>query len=204
MPRHKSTLGKLIGENDTDNSSRDEGRTGMVAARPEKGTRPAVAPEQLREERLKEAGKKDDPRIGPTLPLKRDAGQMEVGWARRWEDGLRDLLEKDPQLFRALEALVEGRPEGVSEQHFRDLRESIYLLPDGSPHPDVKAIMMAAYRQTPEGPAVVDPLDVRSPEDAATVQHFDDQREERRRRGADRLRRLLFDQDTDEGKGRSR
>jgi hypothetical protein len=185
MPRRKPTPAKRIGD-DTDASSREQ--AGMLAARPGKGTRRAADAARL------------DPRIGPALPLKKDAGQMEVGWARRWEDGLRDLLENDPHLFRALEALVLGRPEEVSEQQFRELKESIYVLPDGSPHPDVKSIMTAACRQTPEGPAVVDPMDVRTPGEAAAVQHFDDQREKRRRRGVDRLRRRLSDED----KSRSR
>jgi hypothetical protein len=149
-------------------------------------------PEQPREERLKEKEGEHDPRIGPTLPLKKGSGQLEMGWARRWEESLRDLLEKTPELFLALKALVEGRAEEVSEQQLSELKDSIYLLPGGSPHPEVKVVMTAACQQTPEGPAIVDSLDVRTPEVATSVQRFDDQREERRRRGIDRLRRALF------------
>jgi hypothetical protein len=183
-------------------SSRTGRRIGVPGAG--KGTRPAVAQEQIREERLEEKKDKPDPRIGPTLPLKKSVGQMEVGWARRWEEDLRSLLEKHPEHFRALLALVEGRGEEVSKTLRRDLRKWEYLLRDGSPHPDVQAIMTAAIRQTPDGPAIVDPVAINTPEDAASVQRFDEHREQRRRQGAERLLGRLLREDRDESEGRSR
>ena len=53
--------------------------------------------------------------------------------------------------------------------------------------------MTAAVRETPDGLCLVDPLDVRSAEDAAAVRQFDEELAARHRKGWDNLRRLLRD-----------
>jgi hypothetical protein len=181
-------------------------RTGMRTEVPGagKGTRAAVALEQFREERLRKKEDKPDPRIGPALPLKKGGGQMEIGWVRAWEDDLRSLLEKHPDHFRALHALVEGRGEEVTKTLRHDLRKWEYLLRDGSLHPDVQAVMTAAYRETPDGPCLVDPLAVTTPENAGSVQRFDEQREERRRQGVELLLQRVLKEGRGQSEGQSR
>ena len=201
MPDRKPGLAEVT-ERIADVSSHNGRWIEMPEAR--QGTRLVAAAYPLKEERLEEKEDKPDPRIGPTLPLKKGVGHMEAGWARAWEKHLRDLLEEYPEHFRALQALVEGCGGGVSKQQLRELREWGYLARDRSPLPDVQAIMMAAFRKTPDGPCLVDPIDVKTPEAAATVQRFDEQGDEGRRRGMDRLLRRLRDQDPEQGNDRSR
>jgi hypothetical protein len=121
------------------------------------------------------------------LPLKNGAGQMEAGWVRNWEKSMRSLLEQNPEHFRALYAVVEGRSEEVDKALIRDLKRWAYIRRDGSPHPDVRAVMVAAVRETPDGLSLVDPVDVRTPEQAAAVKRFDEHREARQRQGQERL-----------------
>jgi hypothetical protein len=95
--------------------------------------------------------------------------------------------------------LVERRPEEVTEQQSRDLRKWGFLARDRSPLPGARAIIEAAYRETPEGPVIVDPIDVSNPEHAATLQRAEDQLERIRKGGLDRLIRRLKDDDREQG-----
>ncbi len=61
------------------------------------------------------------------MPLKRSGEKMEIRWAQFWADEMRKLLEEHPDHFQALHRLAEGNKEGVSEGHFRELREWGYL-----------------------------------------------------------------------------
>ncbi len=152
---------------------------------------------RLLEERLKKKDDKSRTRAGPRLPLKNDSGSMELGWVRNWEEHVRELLERNRELYLALQALVEGHPEQVTEQQLRDLREEGYLARDLKPLPGVQAIIQAAARETPDGPCVVDPLDVRTEDTAKAVQKFDQQSEVRRERRMARIARRLLDEDED-------
>ncbi len=128
------------------------------------------------------------------MPLK-SGGEMELGWARSWEEDLRLLLERHPEHYRTLQALVDGRREEASDQHIRDLQKGPFLDEAGMPRPDVQAIMKAAHRDTPDGPTLVDPLAVRTPEAAELVQEHDDKYEKRKMTAARHLVRKLLDQD---------
>jgi hypothetical protein len=142
-------------------------------------------------EGLKLLKKKRHGPIWPETRLKKDAGSMEFEWTREDEKHLRRLLEKEPEHFRALHALVEGRDEEVTKQQRRDLRGWGYLSRDLAPLPGVKAVMSAAVRQTPDGLCLVDPIDIRSDDDAKAVQRLDAQREEQYEQGLERLSRRL-------------
>ena len=148
-----------------------------------------------------------EPKRLPDLPLKKSGEPMDVWDARQWEEHLRELSEKHPKHFQALRSLVEGRGEEVKEGQLRDLRKWGYLARDRSPLSGVKAIMEAAYRETPDGPALVDPIDLRTPEDAATLQQAEEQMDEMRQRGIDRIARIMrrrFNKDQGDDKGRPR
>ena len=79
------------------------------------------------------------------------------------------LLERYPEHHRILQALVEGHREGANEQHIRDLQGGLFLDQDGMPRPDVQAVKKAAHRYTLDGPALVDPLAVRTTKAAKLV-----------------------------------
>jgi hypothetical protein len=137
------------------------------------------------------------------LPLKNGAGQMDVSWARIFQESLRHLLERHPEHFHALRALSEGRNEEVSKEHLRDLKRWDFVLKDGSPNPTFKAVMSAAYRETPDGSAIVDPVEVKTPENAAALQQFDTRAEKQYAKSLKRLLRRFLEDDMGEGKGRS-
>lgn len=159
--------------------------------------------EQLTEEHLTEKEKKQP---APSLPLKNGAGEMDMNSARSWEEHVRDLMQRYPEHFRALIAVLDGHADELSKEHRRDLIRWSYLLRDGSPHPDIQAIMTAAYRQTPDGPCLVDPLDPKTPEDVTAMLRYDEHLEMLRQQGPERVLRDLraFKKDRDEGKGRPR
>ena len=125
---------------------------------------------------------------------------MEFGWVRNWEEDLREFLEEKPGHFRALHALVEGRSEEVTERQRRDLRRWGYLSRDLSPLPGVKAVMDAAVRQTPDGLCLVDPVNVKTPEEAEAVQRLDEQSDEQYKRNLKRLAQYFREREND-GKG---
>jgi hypothetical protein len=155
------------------------------------------------EERLGEKEDHPGPIVERDLPLKNGAGQMKVGTALVFSEGLRQLQERHPDQFRALWALVNGRSEEASTEQRRALRRLWYLKRDGSLNSNIKAIMLAAVRETPDGLCLVNPLDLRTPEDAAYVERFEQQREARGSQGPERLRRWLFGEDKGEDRGRS-
>jgi hypothetical protein len=138
----------------------------------------------------------------PILPLKKSGNYMEAGRAQLFEEHLRILLERHPEHFRALHVLVEGRQEEVSKQQLRDLRQWAYLAKDYSPLPGVTAVMKAAYRATPDGPCIVDPLDAKSSADDEARKQFEQLNEQMREQGTKRLLRRLEER-RDQGRGKS-
>ncbi len=161
--------------------------------------------EWLREEPVTEEG--EEKRKGARwteLPLKKDAGRMEIVMARFLARYVRDLLERHPEHFVSLRAIVEGRPGEVTAAHRRDLKKWHYLLPDGSPNPKIKLIMTAALRDAADGPVVVDPLSASCPEDAAVMRRADEELERIARKGWAALKRRVFGDGRDDGRGPER
>jgi hypothetical protein len=158
---------------------------------------------RVRKKRVSKDDKGKKPAYRAELPLKKDGGRIEMANAHATERELRDLLERDPEHFRALRALVEGRPEEVSREHLRDLRKWAFVMRDGSIRPAVKAIMTAAVRDTPDGPALVYPLDLSNPEDAATAasveMEFDKAERDLPKRIRQAIKRLKDDDDKTPG-----
>ncbi len=138
------------------------------------------------------------------MPLKRSGERRELGTTRFWEDYVRRLLEQHPAHFRALVSLVKGNTEDVTEQRTEDLKEWLFLEVDRTVKPGARDIIETAYRETPDGPTIVDPFDVRNTADAATLQRANEERVERQKGGAERLRRAIFGRDNDKDKHRPR
>jgi hypothetical protein len=155
-------------------------------------TRRAYTPAQPKEGPLK----KDEQR--PKLPLKQVGKLTDVELAQWIVRDLRRLLEEKPREFQTLVALVEGRKEGVSRASIIHLRNKMFLAKDGSPLPAVADVVRAAYRPaTPDGPCVVDALDLQTPHDVAVAEAVEDKREKRVRKGRG-LQRLLRDMSRDD------
>jgi hypothetical protein len=109
------------------------------------------------------------------VPLKNGAGWMKIGAARIAQEELRLLLLEGPEYVTALHALVEGRGDEVSHEHYNMLKRERMLTRAGGVRADIKAIMIAAYRESVAGlPVIEEPLDLTKPEHAAAVQCADD------------------------------
>jgi hypothetical protein len=141
--------------------------------------------------------------IDHELPLKKSGEPWTIKIAEGWAMTLRNLLERKPAHFHALVSLIEGHPEEVTNRQLRDLRSLGYLAPDRTPLPGAKAIIEAAYRQTPDGPVIVDPLDVKSAEDAKTYKRAEKQFEKLAEQAPRRILRRLMDMDKEDDKGPS-
>ena len=175
----------------------------MEPAAPSRGvgsrciTRPEERPAQPKEGPLTEEEKR------PKLPLKKAGALMDVELASLVVMQLRRLLEEHPREFQALVALADGRTEEVSRTTITMLHKDRYVRRDGSLLPVIAEVLRAAYRPaTPDGPCVVDALDLRGAEDAATVERVEKKRETRARKGPRRLLRDLSREDGDEDRGR--
>lgn len=180
-------------------------QAGAADARVRGRGRAVAVREWLREGPVTEEG--EEKRKGARraeLPLKKHTGRMEIVRARFVARELTDLLERHPDHFTALRAIVDGRPEEATEAHRRDLREWLYLLPDGSPRPNVRLIMAAAVRDTPDGPVIVDPLDAARPEDAVVMKRADEELERIKRKGWAELKRRVFGDGRDDGRSPER
>ena len=98
------------------------------------------------------------------LRLKNGA-RVEARLGRANYRSLCTLLEREPELFRSLHAIADARVAEVSEQHVIRLKDIFYLRPDGTISPDVRDVLLAAYRETPDGPALVNPFQFISAEE---------------------------------------
>jgi hypothetical protein len=165
-------------------------------------TRKGMGPVRVSEERLGVEKKKEGLTRHSKVTLKNGAGLMDLGGARCLEDGLRDLLERYPEHFRAFHAIVEGRGEEVSKELQREMKRWGLLRSDGSPNPVFESVMVASYRETPDGPAIVDPVDLSTQDDVTALKRFDEQAEKQHSKGMTQLLRKLIAKDKDEGKGR--
>ena len=101
------------------------------------------------------------------LPLKRDAGRMEMVIARSIARDLTDLLEHHPDHFLALWSIVEGRSSQVTDRIDETLQNGPIFCPMALRAANVVLIMAAALRDAADGPVVVNPLDATRPDDAA-------------------------------------
>lgn len=125
---------------------------------------------------------------GAEMPLARAVSQV---------NSLRSTLEHDPQgeaVIRALFLVASGKNHEVSEEIKQNLRDGLELRPDGTLHPDLEAVILSSYRETPEGTTLVDPFPVESEKKANTRDQIAETHD---RRSLDALRDLL-----DEEKGR--
>ena len=139
----------------------------------------------------------------PKLPLKNGGGLMDVEVANAAVISLRRLLDENPHEFQALVALVDGRKVQVSATSIEFLRNHYFLAEDGSPLPVIAKVLHAAYRpDTPDGPCIVDPLDLHGPQDVALVQSVEEAREKRAREGPGQLLREILRKKDDKGPSR--
>jgi hypothetical protein len=122
------------------------------------------------------------------VPLKNGAGYMRIASARRAQEDVSFVLREDPKLFTALYALAEGRDGEVSREQRQELMEWETVATGGKLRPDIKAVMLAGYRDTPAGPVMTEPLDLSNPEHAAIVEQLDKEEEASSRRGRVRFR----------------
>lgn len=162
----------------------------MYASKDEKNAGHEAAARAFKEGHVSEESIKEG-NHRPAMRLRKGAGEMDAGWARRWEEDLRELSEDHPAHFRLLHEIVEGRAEPDHSGAVGDLRKWGYLGRDLKPLPDVAAVLTAGFLVTPDGPCVVNPFEVAGPEDARAVERLDKERAAQGAAGLRRLDRLL-------------
>lgn len=136
---------------------------------------PAAIPSRLTEESLPES---DGDRIGRMiLPLKNGAGRLRVNLVRFVQSELLLILREEPELLPVLYALAEGRGDGGNPEQRERIRKWGLLTRSGEPRPEIRAVMLAGYRQTPAGPVITEPLDLSDPKHAAAIDRYTDSRQ---------------------------
>jgi hypothetical protein len=136
----------------------------------------------------------------PSAPLKNGAGEMDLGMARFWEEKLRELLEQHPKHFHKLRALAEGQNPEIDTRTLSRLRRWGYLTQDLSPLPGVLQVLKASVRDSADGVCVVDPLELKTPEDVITARVATARLDHSQEAGLRRLGRKLFDDDGTRGR----
>ena len=163
---------------------------------------------------------KDEEKKRPEFPLKGSGEPADVAVIRIWERAVRRLLEENPALFQSLRSLVEGRKDEVPKEHVQELRHELFLNRDRSVLPGPRAIIETCYRETADGPCIVDPFDVKTTADAARLQEAEESNARSEREFNTKLNRAAFDkkayrrlireiheeddENKDKGKGRPR
>jgi hypothetical protein len=183
------SVAKILMTDDTDSPRQANVFDGEVRA----GTSGDVEIKRLKEEPVTDEDEQTKGARWTELPLKKGAGRMEIVIARAFAEDLGDLLERNPEHFAALRAIVEGRSADATDAHKRDLTKWCYLMPDGSPRDHVKLLVAAAVRDTPEGPVVVDPVDITRPEDAAVLRQAAQEMKKVAKKGWAYLERQVFE-----------
>jgi hypothetical protein len=78
-------------------------------------------------------------------------------------------LEADPEEFKTLLALAEGRTQDADPRHFEELWAQAFLNNDHSIKPIVRDVLLNCHQITPEGPVVV-PLRLKDAADLPAAQ----------------------------------
>jgi hypothetical protein len=119
---------------------------------------------------------------GKELRLKNGA-RVDATLGRGGYLALRGLLAREPELFRSLLAVARSEPVAIPERHDARLRAARFLRPDGTIVPSIRDVLLSAYRETPDGPALVNPFQFASEEEVREEERADDAAWDRLRRG---------------------
>jgi hypothetical protein len=87
---------------------------------------------------------------------------------------LRWILEYEPELLRALHALGEGCRDRVTRNEVQSLMKGDFVTRTGKVRPDIRAVMIAGYRDDGSRPLVDEPFDLSDPGHAAVAQRYDE------------------------------
>lgn len=104
------------------------------------------------------------------------------------------LLEQYPEAFRALLAVARNELQALPKAHIGLLRNGLLLNADGIIVPGTYDVLLSAYRETPDGPALVSPFRFSSEEELK-------QEEQAEKEGLDRVRRWLRGEESPGGSG---
>ena len=121
------------------------------------------------------------------LRLKNGA-QIEADWGNANYFALQGLLEQEPEAFHSLLEVARGGLRAIPEGHLSVLRNALLLRPDGTVTPGTRDVLLSAYRETPDGPALVNPFQFTSEEEVR-------REEQAEKNELDRVRRWLREGD---------
>jgi hypothetical protein len=123
----------------------------------------------------------------------KNGSEIDAGWGITFWRALQSLLDQHPEHLQALLAIAKGRSEDAPARSVAFLRHGGLLLRDRTVNPDAQAVLLSAYQETAEGPVLVNPFRLDSPEQAQALESRDAER-------SHRLLRWLKRRENDEGR----
>ena len=107
------------------------------------------------------------------LSLKNGA-QIEARDGKLYYGFLCSLLAEEPEVFRGLLAFAQDQNRAMLPGHrVRLMFLGGYLEPDGSIMPKVRDVLLSAYKETPDGPMLVNPFFLSRPEQARELERME-------------------------------
>ena len=120
----------------------------------------------------------------------KNGARVPVGEALFSYDMLQNIIECDPQHFKALRTLASGRVPDADKRILKDLKMAGFLMPDGSLKQSVRDVFASSYRPAEEGDVMVNPFAPTSLQEERLLQDRQDLYEHRVKNLS---RRLGFD-----------
>ena len=97
-------------------------------------------------------------KAGEELRLK-TGGKIDAGIGRALYAALDNLMARSPKLLQSLVALAQNAQADIPERHAEELKACAFLrMDDGTLAPEMRMILLSAYKDTLDGPALVNPF----------------------------------------------
>jgi hypothetical protein len=134
-------------------------------------------------------------RVGKTWALK-NGGRVDLDEGQVLFEVYQSMLHNDPRTFQDLLRVARGDTDVIPPESLARLKECGGVLRGDGIAPAARDVLLSAYLETPDGPAVVNPFRVETREQAAELVGREDEA----------LRRLgrLLRRDTGDGEDRGR
>jgi hypothetical protein len=106
------------------------------------------------------------------LSLK-NGGQIEAGLGLAAYDQVTFLFQKNPNLFTALLSIARGNLDAGTAEEKESLRNGFFLRQDFSIVDSVHDVLLSAYQETPDGPTLVNPFQLETPDHARLLERLE-------------------------------
>ena len=131
----------------------------------------------------------DEPQIRK-LKLKNGASASIASALETW-DSLDCMLDTEPELFAALLALAQGRPQEADPEQVKLLPKGSLFGSDGEVLPEVRDVLESGLQITKEGPVLANPFKLETETDRLIVERTAREMAKSAREFGQQLRRLF-------------